>query len=102
MNLVSVDDGRIAGSPIDASCAGATLGVRPEAISFAANGDGVPATVSSTEYLGADLVLRCQIGSQQLLVRADGRHRAQPGDIVHLRWGSADAHTFDAHGHRVP
>ena len=103
MNLLRLDGGRIAGSSVAMDGApgwpGATaaqLGVRPEAIrlaldparsaaeaavgSTAREGDGgqrrMPATVHSFEYLGADLLLRCQVGSETLTVRADGRHQA--------------------------
>ncbi|MDM0013692.1 ABC transporter ATP-binding protein [Variovorax sp. J22P168] len=99
MNLAALEDGRIAGSEVAAGVAGGTLGVRPEAISLAA--DGIPATVQSVEYLGADLVLRCAIGSQNLLVRMAGQHVAAPGDRVRLRWAAADAHGFDAGGRRL-
>ncbi|MBS0428873.1 MAG: ABC transporter ATP-binding protein [Proteobacteria bacterium] len=100
MNLVALEAGRIAGSEIDTGLAGATLGVRPEAISLAA--DGMPAAVQSTEYLGADLVLRCAVGRETLLVRTEGRHAAQAGDTVHLRWPADDTHAFDAEGRRLP
>ncbi len=101
MNLVRLEQGRIAGSDHDTGRAGAQLGVRPEAITLADTG-GIAARVLSTEYLGADLVLRCQVGSETLLVRADGRQRAQVGDEVHLHWSASDAHSFDQHGHRIP
>ncbi|MFT4269318.1 MAG: ABC transporter ATP-binding protein [Xenophilus sp.] len=101
MNLVALERGRIAGSAVDTGLAGATLGVRPEAIALAAAG-GIPATVQGTEYLGADLVLRCAVGSQSLLVRTDGRRSAQAGDAVHLDWSYDDAHAFDAGGRRIP
>ena len=100
MNLVALEDGRIAGSEVDIGLAGATLGVRPEAITLAA--DGLPATVQSTEYLGADLVLRCAVGRETLLVRTEGRHLAQAGDTVHLRWPVDETHAFDAEGRRLP
>jgi len=75
------------------------LGVRPEAITLAA--DGVPAVVNSVEYLGADLVLRCAVGSEVLLVRAAGQHAATPGERVHLRWAADEAHGFGADGRRI-
>ncbi|HZF83193.1 MAG TPA: TOBE domain-containing protein, partial [Burkholderiaceae bacterium] len=100
MNLVALEGGRIAGSDVDTGLAGATLGVRPEAITLAA--DGMPAVVQSTEYLGADLVLRCAVGREALLVRTEGRHVAQAGDTVHLRWPAQDTHAFDAEGRRLP
>ncbi|MGO4390619.1 ABC transporter ATP-binding protein [Variovorax sp. M-6] len=99
MNLVALEDGRIAGSDVATGLRAATLGVRPEAIALDAA--GIPATVQSVEYLGADLVLRCAVGSQALLVRTTGQHRADPGDRVGLRWAPQDAHGFDAGGKRI-
>ena len=100
MNLLALDDGRIAGSDIGAGVqAAATLGVRPESITL--RDDGLPALVQGVEYLGADLVLRCGLGTQTLLVRAAGHHHAQAGDTVGLHWHPRDAHAFDARGHRV-
>jgi sn-glycerol 3-phosphate transport system ATP-binding protein len=101
MNLVALEaDGRIAGSDVASGVQAAQLGVRPEAITLAA--DGVPAVVKSVEYLGADLVLRCAVGSEVLLVRAAGGHVATPGERVHLRWSPDEAHGFAADGRRIP
>ncbi len=99
MNLLALSGGRIAGSDVASPVPAATLGVRPESITLAAN--GVPALVRSVEYLGADLVLRCAIGSEMLLVRAAGQHRARSGDTVHLHWQAGDAHGFDSAGRRI-
>ncbi len=103
MNLLALDGNRIAGSAVDAGRSAAQLGLRPEAIALAAaHEDGVPATVQSTEYLGADLVLRCAIGTESLLVRTDGRTELPPGAAVRLRWAAADRHFFDPAGRRLP
>jgi sn-glycerol 3-phosphate transport system ATP-binding protein len=99
MNLVALQGDRIAGSDVAAGLSAALLGVRPESIRFEA--EGVPATVQGVEYLGADLVLRCGVGTQTLLVRAAGQHRAKAGDAVRLHWHAHDAHGFDAAGQRV-
>ncbi|MCG3188541.1 MAG: sn-glycerol-3-phosphate import ATP-binding protein UgpC [Burkholderiaceae bacterium] len=100
MNLIALDAGRIAGSTIDTGLReAATIGIRPEAIAL--EGDA-GAEVRSVEYLGADLVLECAIGSQTMLVRTDGRHRARAGERVGLRWASHDVHAFDAAGRRTP
>ena len=99
MNIVALDDGRIAGSDAATGLHAAMLGVRPEAIVL--DPQGVPAIVQSVEYLGADLVLRCGIGSQTLLVRTAGQHHAEPGDRVGLHWAPEDAHGFDAGGQRI-
>jgi sn-glycerol 3-phosphate transport system ATP-binding protein len=39
-------------------------------------GNGIPATVQGFEYLGADLVLRCQVGSELLTARVPGHAHA--------------------------
>ncbi|RZL65828.1 MAG: ABC transporter ATP-binding protein [Variovorax sp.] len=99
MNLVALADGRIAGSDVATGLAAHMLGVRPESIALGT--EGVAAVVQSVEYLGADLVLRCGVGSEALLVRAEGRHQAEVGQTVHLQWAAHDAHGFDAQGLRI-
>jgi sn-glycerol 3-phosphate transport system ATP-binding protein len=100
MNLVALRGDRIDGSDVAAGLSAATLGVRPESITLR-DDDGVPAVVQGVEYLGADLVLRCGVGTQTLLVRAPGRQQAQAGDAVRLHWQAHDAHGFDDAGRRV-
>ena len=99
MNLLRLDEGRIAGSNYDTGLAAATLGIRPESIVL--DPSGIPALVDSTEYLGADRVLHCRIGSESLLVRTDGRQPAEAGQQLGLRWSPQDAHGFDAQGARI-
>ncbi|MEO7852828.1 MAG: ABC transporter ATP-binding protein [Rubrivivax sp.] len=102
MNLLQLDGGNIAGSAVAAGVQAAQLGLRPENIAIVIGGDdGVAATVQGSEYLGADLVLRCAIGSQSLLVRADGQSEIQPGQPIKLRWLPSDAHGFDGEGRRI-
>ena len=98
MNLLRLEGGRIAGSDVSVAHAGAWLGVRPEAVTL----DGqVAAQVQSLEYLGADLVLRCAVGSETLAVRAQGQTRVKPKDTVFLQWRESAAHYFDAQGNRI-
>jgi sn-glycerol 3-phosphate transport system ATP-binding protein len=98
MNLLRLESGRIAGSDVAVSRAAHTIGVRPEAIVL---GGPVAATVRSFEYLGADLVLRCAVGSEQIVVRAEGRTESAPGERIALGWRAEDEHFFDAQGQRV-
>ncbi|CAN5149506.1 ABC transporter ATP-binding protein [soil metagenome] len=99
MNLVKLDAGRIAGSVFDTGIDAPTLGIRPEQIAL---GDsGIEAVVASLEYLGADLVLRCLVGTELLMVRATGQHTATPGDHVRLHWAPEHAHGFDGDGRRI-
>ncbi|HUR88268.1 MAG TPA: ABC transporter ATP-binding protein [Ramlibacter sp.] len=97
MNLLRLQDGRIAGSEIQAG-AGEWLGVRPESVTLGAR---VPATVRSCEYLGADLILRCAIGTETLTIRTEGATEIAPGTAVALDWPGAAAHHFDSQGKRL-
>jgi sn-glycerol 3-phosphate transport system ATP-binding protein len=113
MNLVQLESGRIAGRPWAVDGAGAPcMGLRPEAIAVAHGGARlahtsdpgaieVPAQVVGQEYLGADLVLRCQVGSEVLTVRAPGQQQVAPGAQVLLRWHAQDAHFFAGDGQRM-
>ncbi|HSW25415.1 MAG TPA: TOBE domain-containing protein, partial [Burkholderiaceae bacterium] len=126
MNLITLEAGRIAGSTVDTGLpAAATVGIRPEDIVLDAGGvspgsaaperanparregaegpkgASVIADVRSVEYLGADLVLACAIGSQTVLVRTDGQHQAQAGERIGLKWAPHDVHAFDAAGRRI-
>jgi sn-glycerol 3-phosphate transport system ATP-binding protein len=98
MNLLRVQDGRIAGSDVAVTRPGQMLGLRPEAVSL---GGPVGAVVSSFEYLGADLVLRCAVGSEQIVVRAAGGTDIAVGSPIALGWRPEDEHYFDAQGARV-
>ncbi|OGB60205.1 MAG: ABC transporter ATP-binding protein [Burkholderiales bacterium RIFOXYD12_FULL_59_19] len=100
MNLLALEEGYIAGSDIAIDTSAAMMGIRPEAIHL--HPDGLPAVVQSLEYLGADLVLHCRIGSQSLLARLHGQHQAAVGDQVRLHWAAQDSHGFDARGQRIP
>jgi sn-glycerol 3-phosphate transport system ATP-binding protein len=98
MNLLRLDQGRIAGSDIAVRQAATTLGVRPESVTL---GGAVPATVQSLEYLGADLVLRCAVGSETMTVRAEGKTDIAEGAKLTLGWTAQDEHFFDSMGARV-
>jgi sn-glycerol 3-phosphate transport system ATP-binding protein len=98
MNLLRLAQGRIAGSTVEVAGAAATLGVRPEDIRL--NGT-IPAVVSGLEYLGADLVLRCAIGTETVTVRAGGRVDIRVGSSLLLGWDPADEHRFDEQGRRL-
>lgn len=74
--------------------AGLSLGVRPEDIRLK-DGAGIPAVVEGLEYLGADSIVDCSIGSQTVSVRAHGRVRLEPGEPVQLSWRKDSVHVFD-------
>jgi sn-glycerol 3-phosphate transport system ATP-binding protein len=100
MNLVKLDARRIAGSDVDTGIDAPMLGIRPEQIRL--DERGIPAVVQSVEYLGADLVLRCLVGSETVLVRATGQHLATAGEHVSLAWSDDHAHGFDVEGRCIP
>ena len=106
MNLVQLHNGCIAGSDVQTGAPQAvTMGLRPEAVHWGDAQDAqalaVPAVVTGQEYLGADVVLRCQVGSEQLTVRAPGSLLPQVGATVPLHWQRQDMHFFDGNGQRV-
>ena len=101
MNLLKLNDSAIAGSDVrlPAPTGAAWMGLRPEAVALGAG--GMAAQVSGLEYLGADVVLRCAIGSEQITVRAPGQQQADVGQTVPLAWRAEDMHFFDADGRRM-
>src|SRR3982751_4956651 len=109
MNLLKVEPTArgpaIAGSNgaaiIPHAAPGMVAGVRAEDIVLGER-DGFASTVVGKEYLGADTMLRCRVGSEQILVRAGRTVPAQVGDSLRLSWPDDALHLFDANsGHRV-
>jgi sn-glycerol 3-phosphate transport system ATP-binding protein len=80
---------------------GMLAGVRAEDIRLGEH-HGLTARVAGKEYLGADTMLRCQLGAEQVLVRAGRAVPAQVGDSLRLSWPDDALHLFDGRrGHRV-
>jgi sn-glycerol 3-phosphate transport system ATP-binding protein len=104
MNLLRLaDDGSVRGSQGPVLADGALLaGIRPEALRLADS--GIPAIVTHAEYLGADTVVACKVGTdEKLLARLPGRVQLPDGAAVHFAFDRADLHLFDARtGHRLP
>ena len=59
---------------------GMLAGVRAEDIALS-DREGIPATVLAKEYLGADTILRCKVGTEEILVRA-GRVACRPRSAI--------------------
>ena len=113
MNLLAVEAGHIRGSavsvhqhhgatpdhaPHKAPSEVALIGLRPEDVHL---GGKIAAMVKSTEYLGADLLVRCTIGSEQLSLRVDGKQSIAVGETIRIGWAKDNAHYFDAHDTRL-
>ena len=76
-----------------------SIGIRPESISL--GHDGVPATLTSIDYLGADTIVTAGIGGTDVAVRVPGRVQAAPGERLRLSWDERDIHVFDRDGRRI-
>jgi multiple sugar transport system ATP-binding protein len=77
----------------------ATLGIRPEHLKVAKEGDGWPGTVSVAEHLGSDTFLYVDAGKLGMLtVRAIGEFSLKAGDQVWLSPDPARLHRFDKDG----
>jgi sn-glycerol 3-phosphate transport system ATP-binding protein len=82
-----------------ARCAGMMLGVRPEHIELGFE-RGVRAEVVGVEYLGADSLVTCRLGSATLAVRVQGSVGLGRGDTAWLAWAPGAQHLFDKDGIR--
>ena len=75
-----------------------TVGVRPEDLSLATDGSGLPVTVEVVEELGADAYVFCVAdlpgGDVKLVARVDAASRPARGSRVRLRPRSAQALLF--------
>ena len=80
-------------------CAGLTLGVRPEHIALGLD-RGLAATVAAIEYLGADSLVTCRLGSATLAVRVPGSVGLSRGDPTRLAWVPGAQHLFERDGTR--
>ena len=102
MNIVDLDalEPGLRASPAFARFAAhRQIGIRPESISL--GHDGVPATLASIDYLGADTIVTAGIGGTDVAVRVPGRVQAAPGERLKLSWDERDIHVFDRDGRRT-
>lgn len=101
---VGIEDGRArlgANAVLDgiASQEGpATLGIRPEHLFPATNGDGdLEVTVELVEQLGDESFVYCRAdGLPELCMRTDGAAETAFGDRLSIRFDRANMHLFDA------
>lgn len=106
MNLVRLEDrdGKVFVAGSDAALvphathARYTLGIRPEHLAISTDGPW-RATVVSMEYLGADSVVACTIGSQEVAIQVPGRPDIKPGAVLNLGFDHDKLHFFDAATH---
>jgi len=93
---------RFIGTPpmnvVNLSGNGRLTGIRPEDVRIGAGEKdaGRAAVVESVEYLGADSVIACRVGSETMVARVGGASPYAPGTAVKLSWDPSAAHQFDA------
>ncbi|WP_347352469.1 sn-glycerol-3-phosphate ABC transporter ATP-binding protein UgpC [Intrasporangium sp.] len=83
-----------------------TIGVRPEDLDAAADGDGIPVSVDVVEELGADAYIYGSTKAKQLagaddeatpfIARVDGRRPPEKGTLIHLKPKPGHIHVFNA------
>ena len=72
-----------------------SYGIRPEHLTLASSGNGVPGEVIVVEPTGAETELLIQVGQEQVTLRTHGRPRVNPDEKVHLAVDPANVHLFD-------
>lgn len=72
-----------------------TFGIRPEALVPSENG-AIKGQIKSVEYLGADAMLECEVGSETLLCRASGQTQLAAGTNINLTFDIRDLHVFES------
>ncbi len=74
---------------------GTLMGIRPEHLHIGTN--GWEATVETVELLGAERLVYCRVGDEQLIVRMDeGKPAPVAGAAVHIALQEERVHWFDA------
>ncbi|MFN3661564.1 ABC transporter ATP-binding protein [Yoonia sp.] len=70
-------------------------GLRPEHISLAVEGEGVPATIDVVEPTGAETHLVANVAGSRVVCVLSERLNIAAGDKIHLNLSSPNAHFFD-------
>ena len=101
MSVLALENGTIKGSKFGVHAVpdrATHMAVRPEQVAL---GGDIPATITASEYLGADSLVHCQIGSEHVAVRMIGQQVFEPGQNVKLAWSPDALHYFNNDGQRV-
>jgi multiple sugar transport system ATP-binding protein len=79
-----------------------SYGIRPEHLTLASGGSGVPGEIIVVEPTGAETELLINVAGSQVILRTHGRPRVSPDEKVHLAVDPANVHLFDrASGQRL-
>ncbi|WP_212525564.1 sn-glycerol-3-phosphate ABC transporter ATP-binding protein UgpC [Actibacterium sp. MT2.3-13A] len=72
------------------------LGVRPEHLNLAADGQGIAATVDVVEPTGANIEVFVELAGERVCAVFSERHPFRPGEKIALGWDIDKVHLFDA------
>jgi sn-glycerol 3-phosphate transport system ATP-binding protein len=70
------------------------LGIRPEHLRVVP-GEGMRATVTAVEHLGAESIVICDVDGHPAAFRQEGFSPSRPGNVVQLDWLPEHVHRFD-------
>ena len=71
------------------------VGIRPENIIISKN-SGIKSLVMAIEYLGADSLILCRSGKQNITIMVKGKAEISTGAHLRLDWNPKHIHLFDA------
>lgn len=78
------------------------IGIRPENLTLSGE-SGLRVQVTATEYLGADTLIACRFGRQDITLALKGKSAAKAGDSLRLNWHPEHMYLFNADtGRRIP
>ncbi len=93
--LEAIGAERLPGAPSGRPLRSLSLGVRAEEAQLSSS--GISATVTNTEYLGADTLVEVRLEPGEVfLVRVPGRVDVAVGQSVGVAWDAKSTHWFDA------
>ena len=90
---------RVAGATLPAvsgKTGDVTYGIRPEHLSFGAEGQGLKATVDVVEPTGADTMVVAHVAGQEVQIVQRDRVTCKPGDTLWLVPDASRIHLFDS------
>jgi multiple sugar transport system ATP-binding protein len=80
-----------------------TLGIRPEHLTPAADGQGLAVVVDVVEHLGSGTAIYGRLAEQEgLTIVLPGQHAIRPGQRLNFAMGADACHLFDADGGALP
>ncbi|MGK6313881.1 ABC transporter ATP-binding protein [Neorhizobium sp. DT-125] len=73
-----------------------TYGIRPEHLTIAASGEGIPVTVGNIEPTGSETFVQGAVDGQKISAQLRERLFIKAGDVLNLTLAPANSHLFDA------